>query len=97
MSGLQGFELIFYGDSITEDWRGTSGGMPWPIGSGTADVFYKHFDSKYDAEVLAIAGKPKQLHQSMNISSIRAWGPTLMTSSAASRRFNFAYAFGAHS
>ena len=53
---MQGFELIFYGDSITEDWRGTSGGLPWPIGSGTADVFYKHFGSKYKAEVLAIAG-----------------------------------------
>ncbi|CAK0785417.1 hypothetical protein CVIRNUC_008626 [Coccomyxa viridis] len=52
----EGFELIFYGDSITEDWRGTSGGLPWPIGSGTADVFYKHFGSKYRAEVLAIAG-----------------------------------------
>ncbi len=54
---MQGFELIFYGDSITEDWRGTSGGLPWPIGSGTADVFYKHFGSKYRAEVLAIAGR----------------------------------------
>ena len=54
---MQGFELIFYGDSITEDWRGTSGGLPWPIGSGTADVFYKHFRSKYKAEVLAIAGR----------------------------------------
>ncbi len=53
---LQGFELVFYGDSISEDWRGTSGGMPWPIGSGSADVFYKHFGSKYNAEVLAIAG-----------------------------------------
>ena len=53
---MQGFELIFYGDSITEDWRGTSGGLPWPIGSGTADVFYKHFGSQYKAEVLAIAG-----------------------------------------
>ena len=53
---MQGFELIFYGDSITEDWRGTSGGLPWPIATGTADVFYKHFGSKYNAEVLAIAG-----------------------------------------
>ncbi len=53
---MQGFELIFYGDSISEDWRGTSGGIPWPIGSGTEDVFYKHFGSKYNAEVLAIAG-----------------------------------------
>ena len=52
---VQGFELIFYGDSITEDWRGTSGGVPWPIGSGGDAVFKKHF-SKYQAEVLAIAG-----------------------------------------
>ncbi|CAL5224204.1 g6847 [Coccomyxa viridis] len=52
----EGFELVFYGDSISEDWRGTSGGIPWPIGSGTEDVFYKHFGSKYNAEVLAIAG-----------------------------------------
>ena len=56
LCSVQGFELVFYGDSITEDWRGTSGGLPWPIASGTADVFYKHFGSKYNAEVLAIAG-----------------------------------------
>ena len=53
---MQGFELIFYGDSISEDWRGTSGGLPWPIGAGTRDVFLKHFCAKYRAEVLAIAG-----------------------------------------
>lgn len=55
-ASAQGFELIFYGDSITEDWRGTSGGVPWPIGSGSADIFQKHFAAKYRAEVLAIAG-----------------------------------------
>ena len=59
---MQGFELVFYGDSISEDWRGTSAGIPWPLASGTADVFYKHFGSKYNAEVLAIAGgRPKLL------------------------------------
>jgi hypothetical protein len=47
---------VFYGDSITEDWRGTSGGFPWPIGAGSADVFQKYFASKYRSEVLAIAG-----------------------------------------
>ena len=62
MSFVQGFELVFYGDSISEDWRGTSAGIPWPLASGTADVFYKHFGSKYNAEVLAIAGgRPKLL------------------------------------
>ena len=53
---VQGFDLIFYGDSITEDWRGTSGGVPWPIGTGSDKVFQKHFAAKYRAEVLAIAG-----------------------------------------
>jgi hypothetical protein len=52
---MQGYELIFYGDSISEDWRGTSGGFPWPIGAGTSAVFQKFF-SQYRAEVLAIAG-----------------------------------------
>ena len=47
--------MIFYGDSITEDWRGTSGGFPWPIGAGTSDVFQKHF-GRFRPEVLAIAG-----------------------------------------
>ena len=52
----QGYELIFYGDSISEDWRGTSGGFPWPIGAGTSKVFQAHF-AKYRPEVLAIAGE----------------------------------------
>lgn len=69
---MQGFELVFYGDSISEDWRGTSAGIPWPLASGTADVFYKHFGSKYNAEVLAIAGgRPKLLSACCNCHAVQ--------------------------
>ena len=56
MLRLQGYDLVFYGDSISEDWRGTSGGYPWPVGAGTSEVFQRHF-ARYHPEVLAIAGK----------------------------------------
>lgn len=70
LCACQGFDLIFYGDSITEDWRGTSGGFPWPIGAGTSDVFQKHF-GQYRPEVLAIAGvtAPVTRHQCMHKTS----------------------------
>ena len=35
---VQGFGILFYGDSITESWRGTDGGSPCPRCTGTPDV-----------------------------------------------------------
>ncbi|KAK9836293.1 hypothetical protein WJX81_002534 [Elliptochloris bilobata] len=51
----EGLDLVFYGDSITENWLGTSVGQPWPGGAGVAAVYQKHF-GKFNSAVLAIAG-----------------------------------------
>lgn len=53
---LQGFELVFYGDSITETWRGTDMGRPCSRCTGVPAIFQKYFGSKYDSEVLAVGG-----------------------------------------
>ena len=53
---LQGFELVFYGDSITETWRGTDMGRPCSRCAGVPDIFHKYFGAKYDTEVLAVGG-----------------------------------------
>jgi hypothetical protein len=55
---LQGVELLFYGDSITETWRGTDMGRQCSRCAGVPDVFAKYFGSKYAAEVLAVGGAP---------------------------------------
>lgn len=55
----QGVDLLFYGDSITENWRGTSVGRPYPGGQGMPAVYQKHFGG-YKSAVLAIAGEQHQ-------------------------------------
>ena len=52
---MQGVDLLFYGDSITENWRGTSVGRLYPGGQGMPAVYQKHFGG-YKSAVLAIAG-----------------------------------------
>ncbi|CAL5221183.1 g3329 [Coccomyxa viridis] len=52
----KGFELVFYGDSITETWRGTDMGRPCSRCTGVPAIFQKYFGSKYDSEVLAVGG-----------------------------------------
>lgn len=56
---LQGFELVFWGDSITERWRGTEMGHPCGKGKdcpASAKGFKKHFGS-YRTALLAISGE----------------------------------------
>lgn len=53
---MQGFTVIFYGDSITESWRGTSAGGACDRCSGVPQIFQKFFTSKYPAAALAISG-----------------------------------------
>lgn len=64
---LQGYDILLYGDSITEFWRGTSGGLPHKLVNDTIDtvdyiawdmraVFLQTFGSKYKTGVMAIAG-----------------------------------------
>lgn len=64
---MQGYDIVFYGDSITENWRGTSGGLHWKQWDGSLDkdfiaadmrsVFLDAFGYKYRAGVMAIAGE----------------------------------------
>ena len=66
---LGGFDLVFYGDSTTEVWRGTGAGLPWGVqnpdlfqamGCASWDmraVFWNAFASKYKTGVMAIAGE----------------------------------------
>ena len=55
----QGFELVFYGDSITETWRGTDLGKPCKrAGCKEAPAtFQKHFSDLWRTGVLGVAGK----------------------------------------
>jgi len=61
----QGYDVVLYGDSITENWRGTSAGELWKWSNGTLDsrfvggdmksVFLTAFQ-KYRTGVMAVAG-----------------------------------------
>ncbi|KAK9814717.1 hypothetical protein WJX72_010374 [[Myrmecia] bisecta] len=49
-------DIIFYGDSIIEAWRGTEMGHFCPRCRGSDAVFQQYFASKYKALVMAISG-----------------------------------------
>lgn len=51
----QGFEFVFYGDSITERWRGTEMDNPAPEGPACVKSFDKNFGDLRTA-LLAISG-----------------------------------------
>ena len=72
---LQGYDVVLYGDSITENWRGTSTGELWKWSNGTLDtrfvawnmkaVFQEAFQDDYRTGVMAIAGaNPADLGES---------------------------------
>lgn len=54
-AGLQAFDIVFYGDSITEQYRGTNMGTPIARAKGTPAVFARHFSQYYTA-ILAAGG-----------------------------------------
>ena len=54
---MQGFDVIFYGDSITEQWRGSGVGSFYPDLQETKRIFMERFNQNYSSHVLAIAGK----------------------------------------
>ena len=54
---IQGSSLVFYGDSITETWRGTDGGHPCSRCAGVPEVFQEYFSSQYSTTVLAVGGE----------------------------------------
>lgn len=52
----QGWQVVFYGDSIVERLRGTSqGGANHQV--GTREAFQRYVSSKYSAEALGIGGE----------------------------------------
>ena len=54
--GLQpGFQLLFYGDSITESYRGTDHCLPCDRCKGAPEVFARHW-GQYNASAIAIGG-----------------------------------------
>ncbi len=56
MDLCKGLDLVFYGDSITESWRGTDMNSTGKRSEGVDRVYAAHF-SKYRSVVLAIAGE----------------------------------------
>ncbi|CAK0772375.1 hypothetical protein CVIRNUC_003956 [Coccomyxa viridis] len=52
----EGWDVVFYGDSITEDFRGTNIGAPTARADGDSAVFRKYFSSHYSTGILAVAG-----------------------------------------
>ncbi len=53
---LQGFDVIFYGDSITEQWRGSAVGADYPSLEETRSIFQSRFNTDYTSTVMAVAG-----------------------------------------
>lgn len=49
--------MVFYGDSITETWRGTDGGHPCSRCAGVPEVFQEYFSSQHSTSVLAVGGE----------------------------------------
>jgi hypothetical protein len=52
---LQAYDVVFYGDSITEEYLGTNVGTPVSRADGSPAVFARHF-SKYATAILAAGG-----------------------------------------
>ncbi|CAL8464562.1 g4097 [Coccomyxa elongata] len=55
-SANQGLDVLMYGDTLVEAWRGTFLGEPSVRAQGCADVFHNQFWVKYRAAALGIAG-----------------------------------------
>ncbi len=85
----QGYDVVLYGDSITENWRGTSAGELWKWSNGTLDsrfvggdmksVFLTAFQ-KYRTGVMAVAGVLHAPHSSrflVKCSTVHEEKPTL--------------------
>ena len=51
----QGVDVVFYGDSITETWRGTDMGRGCRRCAGVPAVF-QHYFGKYSTSVFAVGG-----------------------------------------
>ena len=84
----QGLDLVFYGDSITEAFRGTLMGVPYDKFRDVPEVFAKHY-GRLRAHVFSVAGAPReqprvschcarQAHPFVfNFGNLRVWRPLL--------------------
>ena len=52
----QPLDVVFYGDSIAETWRGTDMGRECGRCQGGPEIFHKYFGSRYSAKVFAVGG-----------------------------------------
>ena len=55
-AGLQVLDVLMYGDTLVEAWRGTFLGEPSLRAQGCADIFHNQFGMKFRAAALGIAG-----------------------------------------
>ena len=51
----QGLDVVFYGDSIIESWRGTELGVAADRAKGIPDMWGRHFGEPYNAKAFGIA------------------------------------------
>jgi len=52
---VQGLDVVFYGDSIVESWRGTELGVAVDRARGIPDMWGRHFGEPYNAKAFGIA------------------------------------------
>lgn len=52
----QAFDVVMYGDTLIEAWRGTILGEPSPRVQGCTEIFHSHFGQKYSSVPFGIAG-----------------------------------------
>jgi hypothetical protein len=48
-------DVVFYGDSIVESWRGTELGVAVERAKGVPDMWGRHFGEPYNAKAFGIA------------------------------------------
>lgn len=53
---MQHFDVVLYGDTLIEAWRGTILGEPSPRVQGCSEIFHSHFGHKYSSLAIGIAG-----------------------------------------
>ncbi len=54
---MQHIDVMMYGDTLIEAWRGTILGEPSLRVQGCSEIFHSHFGHKYSTAVYGIAGK----------------------------------------
>ena len=58
---MQHFDMVMYGDTLVEAWRGTILGEPSLRVQGCSEIFHSHFGHKYSSAIYGIAGRPHRI------------------------------------